>query len=87
MSIFDGILKSRDELKKEMTDADWWGMEIRRVDIGITELLFELQYNIELMEELGYMVPDVPSIRLMKTEEVQEIVEKEAAVLHFLGLH
>ncbi len=77
MSIFDGLLKSRDQLKKEMTDAEWWDMDIRRIDIAITELLFEMQYDIDFMQEQGYPIPDVPSISLLKSEEAQDVIEKK----------
>lgn len=67
----------REELKKEMTDEEWLELELRRVDVGVTESLNYAQNIKDQLNELGGPVPDVPILAFLKGLPV--ILEEEEA--------
>ena len=72
--------KDRDGIRKEMTDTEWTDLEIRRLDVEITELLVSFGSLVRWMQENGQIVPDVPSLAIMKNEETRTLTEEEVEV-------
>lgn len=77
MSIFGSIIPKRDESQKSMTDEEFWVLELRRVDIAVTELLNEADNIVSFLDELNVSPPDVPVLRLLKTDEAKETLDKQ----------
>ena len=70
MTILDKILgRSDDDIRKSMTDEEWWTLELRRIDINIAYLLSEADNIVETLDELGVVVPELPVLSLIKQEK------------------
>ena len=69
--------KSREDIRKEMSEQDWNDLEIRRLDVEITELLVSFGSLVRWMEESNQIVPSVPSLAIMKNEETRTLTEEE----------
>lgn len=68
--------KDRESIRKEMSEQEWNELELRRLDVEITEMLVSFGSIVRWMQEDNQIVPDVPTLAIMKNEDTRTLTEE-----------
>ena len=73
MSILDKILgRSEAEIRKAMTEEEFWQLELRAIYVEITRMISEADNIVDILRDMNAVVPDVPTLNLIKQEKGEE---------------